>query len=135
MVRIDIKYTGDLHCSLTHGPSGSMIETDAPTDHAGKGEAFSPSDMVAGALGACMLTVMGIVAKRNGINMAGARATVVKEMIQEPVRRIGKLPIVITLPIALNSKERLMLETTAKTCPVHKSLHPDIVSPVEFIYA
>lgn len=134
MVQIKIEYTGDLHCKLTHGPSGSVIETDAPRDNQGKGEAFSPTDMVAGALGACMLTVMGIVAKRHGIDMRGAHAEVVKEMAAAPVRRIAKLPLVITLPASLSSKDKLMLETAAATCPVHKSLHPDIEVVLQFKY-
>lgn len=134
MVQIDVEYKGDLHCELTHGPSGSMVQTDAPKDNEGKGEAFSPTDMVAGALGACMLTIMGIVARRHGLNMTGAKAHVEKGMVADPVRRIGKLPIVITLPAGLSPKDRQILETAALTCPVHKSLHPDIESKVEFRY-
>ncbi len=133
MVEIDVEYTGDLHCQLMHGPSGAKIQTDAPKDNEGKGEAFSPTDLVAAALGSCMLTIMGIVARRHAINMTGARAHVEKEMASDP-RRISKLPVQITVPVDLSSKERKILEAAALTCPVHKSLHPDIVSKIEFRY-
>ena len=134
MVQIDVEYTGDLHCKLTHGPSGAQIATDAPKDNEGKGEAFSPTDLVAAALGACMLTIMGIVARRHRLDMTGAKAHVEKGMVNDPIRRIGSLPIVITLPVALTPKDRKILEAAALTCPVHKSLHPDIDSKVEFLY-
>ena len=133
MVEIDVEYTGDLHCQLMHGPSGAKIQTDAPKDNEGKGEAFSPTDLVAAALGSCMLTIMGIVARRHAINMTGARAHVEKEMASDP-RRISKLPVQITVPVDLSSKERKILEAAALPCPVHKSLHPDIVSKIEFRY-
>ena len=134
MVEIDAEYTGDLHCRLTHGPSGAVIHTDAPKDNEGKGEAFSPTDLVAAALGSCMLTIMGIVARRHGINMAGARAHVEKEMVADPARRIAKLPVQITLPAALSPKDRQILEAAALTCPVHKSLNPNIESKIQFSY-
>ena len=134
MVEIDVEYSGDLHCQTTHGPSGATIHTDAPKDNEGKGEAFSPTDLVAAALGSCMLTIMGIVARRHGINITGARAHVEKEMVADPARRIAKLPVQITLPAALSSQERQMLEAAALTCPVHKSLHPNIESKIQFRY-
>ncbi len=134
MVEINIEYTGDLHCKLTHGPSKMQIATDAPKDNEGKGQAFSPTDLVAGALGACMLTIMGIVAKRRGIDIAGAKAHVTKEMTSEPPRRISRLPVEITLPAFLTPQQRQIFESAALTCPVHKSLHPEIDSPIHFQY-
>lgn len=134
MVNIDIVYEGQLHCSLKHGPSGMTIATDAPKDNHGKGESFSPTDMVAGALGACMLTIMGIVSQRHEIKLDGTRVQVLKEMIQEPVRRIGKLTVSFKLPKGIPQDKRELLERAAQTCPVHKSLHPDIQVPVTFNY-
>ncbi len=134
VVKIEILYEGDLHTRLTHGPSGASIATDAPKDNMGKGEAFSPTDLAAGSLGACMLTVMGIVAKRRNIELKGSKVEVLKEMIQEPVRRIGKLTVTFNLPPGINKKERPVLERAAMTCPVHQSLHPSIEIPVKFNY-
>ena len=135
MVKISIRYEGSLHCSLTHGPSGTQIATDAPKDNHGKGEAFSPSDMVAGALGACMMTLMGIVAQRHSIQLEGSEVEVLKEMIQEPARRIGKLTVNFKMPKGIELKQRALLERAAMTCPVHQSLHPDIQIPVQFDYS
>lgn len=135
MVNIDIVYEGSLRCNLKHGPSGVSISTDAPKDNHGKGESFSPTDMVAGALGACMLTIMGIVAQRHALQIEGTRVQVLKEMVQEPVRRIGKLTVSFKLPAGIPEEKRKLLEHAAHTCPVHKSLHPDIEIPVTFQYA
>lgn len=137
-VEIDIVYEGQLHCRATHGPSKTVLTTDAPVDNHGKGESFSPTDLVATALGTCMATLMGIVAERNKLDIAGTRVLVVKEMVQEPVRRIGTLRVTIHVPAEKNSSlsmdDRKKLETAALHCPVHKSLHPDIQSPIEFLY-
>lgn len=134
MVKIDIQYEGQLHCSLKHGPSGMEISTDAPKDNHGKGEAFSPTDLVAGALGACMLTIMGIVAQRHNLKIEGARVEITKEMVQEPVRRIGKLTAIFNLPAGIPAAERPVLERAALTCPVHKSLHESIQIETKFNY-
>ena len=134
MVKINIRYERDLHCALIHEPSGAKIATDAPKDNHGKGETFSPTDMVAGALGACMLTIMGIVAKRHRLALENAEVEVIKEMIQEPVRRIGKLTVTFKMPAGIPQKERAVLERAAMTCPVHQSLHPEIEIPVSFKY-
>jgi putative redox protein len=134
MVELDIVYEGDLHCRLTHGPSGSVITTDAPKDNEGRGEAFSPTDLVGAALGSCMVTIMGIAARRHGIDIAGTKVHVVKEMHTGPQRRIRRLETTITLPRALADKERAMLENAAKACPVHRSLHPDVEAPIRFVY-
>ncbi len=134
MVKINVAYEGKLHCRLTHGPSGKEATTDAPKDNMGKGESFSPTDLVAAALGSCMLTTMGIFAQRHGIDLVGAQAEVIKEMIQEPTRRIGKLITVIKMPKGIDTKQREVLERVALTCPVHKSIHPEIEAPVNFQY-
>lgn len=135
MVQIDIVYEGTLHCSLKHGPSGTVIATDAPKDNHGKGEAFSPTDLVASALGACMLTIMGIVADRHQLKIEGAKVQVLKAMVQEPVRRIGKLTVKFEMPAGIPLEKRKLLEHAVHTCPVHKSLHPDIQISVTFRYA
>ena len=135
MVKIDIVYEGDLHCRLTHGPSGDVIQTDAPVDNNGKGEAFSPTDLLAASLGSCMMTVMGIAAKRQGVELKGTTIHVEKEMITAPVRRIGKITIVFTMCKGIPQDKREMLERAAHACPVHKSLHPDVETPITFNYS
>lgn len=132
MVKVSIEYTGELHCRATHGPSGCVIETDAPVDNHGKGESFSPTDLTAASLGACMSTVMGIVAQRHGIELKGMRVEVVKEMSKDTPRRIIRLPVEIWVPLPKSHEKREMLERAALTCPVHHSLHPDIEKPVTF---
>jgi putative redox protein len=121
-VTVDVVYDGDLECTLTHGPSGDTMRTDAPVDNRGRGSLFSPTDLVGAAMGSCTLTVMGIVARDRGWDMKGARARVVKEMGAEPRRHIAKLTVDITLPAALDEKARKSLEATARTCPVQASM-------------
>lgn len=133
-VTIQVRYLGELRCEAQHGPSGSLLRTDAPTDNQGRGELFSPTDMVAVALATCMLTLMGIAAQRRGIDIDGATAQVEKRMIADPDRRIAALPVTITLPRALGTAERALLERAALTCPVSKSLDPRVEKPVEFRY-
>ena len=134
MVKIEIEYQGQLHTQAVHGPSGTRLITDAPVDNGGKGEAFSPTDLVATALGTCMVTTMGIFAARHEIDLRGTRVTVSKEMVQQPVRRIGKLQVDIHLPLAADHPHRRALENAALACPVHQSLHPDVLIPVGFHY-
>ena len=134
MVEIAIRYEGELHTRAKHGPSGSELETDAPKDNEGRGEAFSPTDLLATALGSCMLTVMAILARRKGWAIEGARARVEKHMVVEPVRRIGKLVVEFDMP-ALPESARTMLERAAHTCPVHQSLHPDVELDIRFHWA
>ncbi|WP_193213952.1 OsmC family protein [Luteolibacter marinus] len=126
MVEIKIEYTGDLHCTATHGPSGATLETDAPVDNNGRGEAFSPTDLTATSLGVCMSTVMGIVAKRKGIALEGMKVAVRKHMTTVTPRRIAKLEVDIDVPLPADHPERRLLESTGLGCPVHHSLHPDI---------
>jgi putative redox protein len=134
MVTITATYEGDLRCTARHGPSGNTVFTDAPVDNHGKGESFSPTDLVATALATCTMSIMGIVAKREGIDLRGMHVRVDKVMVNEPVRRIARLPVKITVPAKLTPEQRRKLEASARACPVHKSLHPDIDAPIEFEY-
>jgi putative redox protein len=134
MVKMTATYTGGLHCSVSHEPSGSTLETDAPKDNMGRGERFSPTDMVAAALATCILTTMGIVAQRDGVALEGVQADVEKEMVTSPTRKIGALRVTIHMPAALPPDYRRKLETAGHHCPVHKSLHPDVQAPITFIY-
>ena len=134
MVTIQLEYQGDLHCKAVHEPSGNELSTDAPKDNQGRGESFSPTDLVATALGSCMLTVMGIIARTLNLDITGATATVGKEMTTAPPRRIARLDVKINIPQQISPEDRLKLERAAHTCPVHKSLHPDVQSPIEFTW-
>lgn len=133
MVKSSAVYQGQKHCELTHQPSGSKIETDAPKDNNGKGERFSPTDLVGAALTSCILTTMAIVAERDGVQFENAKAEVEKEMLDKP-RRIGALRVKITLPASLTANQRRKLEETAKHCPVHRSLSENIQIPMTFEY-
>jgi putative redox protein len=135
-VTIEIGYLGHLHCEAEHGPSRDRLRTDAPVDNGGKGEAFSPTDLVATALGTCLMTVMGIVADRHQLDLSGTRVRVVKEMTSVPLRRIGGLTAVIAIPsgAALSAADRKLLERTADLCPVRQSLHPDVKVTMQFEY-
>ncbi|MDX2095192.1 MAG: OsmC family protein [Alphaproteobacteria bacterium] len=135
MVEIHIAYQGELRCAATHMPSGTVLVTDAPKDNHGQGESFSPTDLVATALGSCMLTIMGITARKLALDLRGASVTVTKEMVKAPVRRIGRLAVEITVPLALDDAQRQHFIDAAKHCPVHYSLHPDIAVPVTFNWA
>lgn len=132
MVKTTLTYEGGLRTTAQHGPSGAEFQTDAPVDNNGKGESFSPTDLVGVALGSCILTVMGIVADRIGVDLTGATAEVEKSMVADPKRRIGELVVRLNLPGGVSEKDRKKLERAALTCPVHKSLHPDIVAPISF---
>jgi putative redox protein len=134
MVEIDVTYEGNLRCTAVHGPSGATFATDAPKDNMGKGESFSPTDLVATALGTCMLTIMGITANRLGLDLTGSKVRVVKEMITAPVRRIGRLRVEIAVPRDFTPDQRRQLEAAAHSCPVHRSLHPDVDVPVSFTW-
>ena len=135
MVTIQLEYQRELHCKAIHGPSGTALNTDAPKDNQGRGESFSPTDLVATALGSCMLTVMGIMARTLNIDINGATATVEKEMTTAAPRMIASLNVKIHVPHSLSAENRQKLERAAHTCPVHKSLHPDIQVPIEFTWA
>ena len=132
MVGISIKYLGDLRCEALHEPSGTVLCTDAPVDNEGRGESFSPTDLAATSLGTCMLTIMGIVARRHAIELGETTVRVVKEMSATPPRRIGKLTVVFTIPLPAAHPQRTLLENAARSCPVHMSLSPAISQEIRF---
>ena len=134
MVTIHLEYEGDLHCAAVHGPSGTALNTDAPKDNQGRGESFSPTDLVATALGSCILTTMAIAARTHNLDLTGITASVDKEMSTTAPRRIATLAVKIHVPHSLSPQDRQRLERAAHTCPVHKSLHPDVQSPIDFTW-
>jgi len=127
-------YTGNLNTEVTHGPSGKRIKTAAPVDNQGDGSSFSPTDLMASALGTCMLTILGMIARREGIELEGATFSVEKHMHPQP-RRIAALPVTLSLPGGLTTAQKAKLERGALTCPVHRSLLAEIDAPVKFLYA
>jgi putative redox protein len=134
--QIDLAYTGNLRCSATLAASGQTLLADVPKEYGGPGEAFSASDLVAAALGACVMGTLAFVAQRNHLDLAGMTAKVEKEMTVVPVRRIGSMKLVVSMPkgLRLSEDDRNKLETAAGRCPVKQSLHPDIHVEVEFVY-
>ena len=135
MATSKITYIGDLRTEAVHLASGNKIITDAPLDNHGKGQAFSPTDLLATSLANCMLTVMGIAANTHGINMNGAVAEVTKVMAANP-RRVAEVHVHITMPkVKYTDKEKSILEHAGRTCPVAQSLHPNILQDIVFIYS
>ena len=134
MSRANIVYQNNLRTETEHIASGEKIITDAPVDNNGKGEAFSPTDLVATALGACIITIMAISANKYGIDMSGTNGSVKKIMGSDP-RRISEISIDINMNKNIEEKDRKRLERSALTCPVHKSLHPDMEKKIRFIYS
>ena len=130
-----IIYKGNLRTEMTHLQSGSLVETDAPTDNNGNGERFSPTDLVATALGSCMLTIMGIACNTHSINIDGTLVEITKIMQVNP-RRIGEIIAKITLKgqSSYSEKEQKIIENAALTCPVYLSLHPELKKTVDFIW-
>lgn len=127
-----IVYQGDLRTESTHIQSGTKIGTDAPTDNHGKGELFSPTDMVANSLGTCIVTTMAIKAATMNIDLKGTEAEVTKVMVADP-RRIGEIKVVLHFPkMEITEKDRTILEKTALACPVAKSLSPELVQSISF---
>ncbi len=134
MSRANIVYQNNLRTEAEHIASGEKIITDAPVDNNGKGEAFSPTDLVATALGSCMITIMAISANKYDIDMSGTNASVKKIMGSDP-RRISEISIDINMNKNIEEKDRKRLERSALTCPVHRSLHPDLEKKIRFIYS
>jgi putative redox protein len=134
MVSISLTYLGDLRCEAVHGPSGVRLTTDAPVDNQGKGESFSPTDLMATAYGTCMSTIMGIVAKRDGIALGRFTAAIEKHMTAAPPRRIAKLELRFALPASLSAAERSKLEAAARACPVALSTSAEVQVVVTFSY-
>jgi putative redox protein len=128
------RYEGHLRTQATHVASGTSIQTDAPVDNHGRGEAFSPTDLVGTALGTCILTTMAIVAERHQVDLVGSTVDVKKTMSQEPPRRIVQFDVDLYLPATLSESDRALLERVAHTCPVALSLNPEIRQEVRFIY-
>ena len=127
-------YKGDLRTEAEHIKSGNKIMTDAPIDNQGKGETFSPTDMVATALGSCMLTIMGIRARDKQIDIEGAEVETIKTMASDP-RRISKIDIKLTMPAkGYSQKDKKILEAAAMACPVSRSLHSDLELSINMIW-
>lgn len=130
-----VEYKGDLRCECTHLQSGTVTETDAPTDNRGKGERFSPTDTLCVSLATCMITTMGIRAGDMKIDLSGTKIDVTKHMLSDP-RRIGKVDIVLHLPLVkTDEKDKFTLQKIGDNCPVMKSLHPDLEVAIEYIWA
>lgn len=130
----EIIYNGQLRTSATHIRSGNTIFNDAPVDNHGKGEAFSPTDMIATALGTCILTIMGIAAQKNDIDMQGAKAEVSKEMASNP-RRIAKIEVIVKMPPKnYSTEDKQILKKALDNCPVCQSLHPDMIQDIKFVW-
>jgi putative redox protein len=127
MVTITCTYQGELRVGAVHGPSATTLCTDAPVDNQGRGESFSPTDLVATALGSCVLTILGIAARRDGLALEGARVLVEKHMSSDTPRRIARLVVHHHLPAGIPVEQRAKLERAARTCPVRESINPAIV--------
>ena len=128
-----IIYKGELRCSATHNQSGTVIETDAPTDNRGKGERFSPTDLLCVSLGTCIITTMGIKAVDMGIDLSGAILQIQKHMLSDP-RRVGKIDVLLKFPasLQLDEKNKAILQRTGDTCPVKRSIHPDLEANIVY---
>lgn len=135
MVAQSTLYLGELRCKAFHGPSSVELMTDAPTDNQGRGESFSPTDLVVTALATCKLTTMDLIARRDNVRLDGTRVYAEKHMSSDPPRRIARIVIKIDFPPGIAPEYRPKLEHTARACPVAKSLHPDVVLDVTFSYA
>lgn len=133
-VKLTGRYKGNLRVSVLHGPSGTEVETDAPVDNHGKGERFSPTDLVVASLSACMLTIMGIVAERDQVDLSSVTFSAEKHMAENTPRRISKIVIEFDMPKSLTDSQKKKLENAAKTCPVHYSLSADIEKVIKFNY-
>ena len=135
MIEIYIDYKGDLHCETKHGPSGRLLETDAPVDNNGRGESFSPTDLLATSLGTCMATVLGIAGRRKEIPMEGMNVKVRKFMSDDQPRRVARLEVDIYIPISKEHAECKLLQSAALGCPVQHSIHPDIEVAINWYWA
>ena len=134
MATIETTYLGELRTEATHVFSGNKVITDAPLDNKGKAESFSPSDLLTASLGSCMMTIMGIAAREHGINIDGTTCSLTKIMATDP-RRVSEIKVELNFPTGnYTDKEKAILERSALTCPVAKSLHPDLLQNVMFNY-
>jgi putative redox protein len=135
MVKFNIIYEGDLRCKATHGPSGTVIFTDAPTDNHGRGESFSPTDLCAVSLGVCAITTIAIKTLGQDINLTGTNINVEKHMTDAPPRRIKKILVEFNMPGGIQNEKREILRKIAEECPVALSLHPDVEKVFTFNYS
>jgi putative redox protein len=134
MATVETTYLGELRTEATHVFSGTKIITDAPLDNQGKAESFSPTDLLTASLGSCMMTIMGIAAREHGIDIDGTTCSLTKIMAADP-RRVSEIQVVLTFPKGdYSDKQKAILERSALTCPVAKSLHPDLIQNVKFNY-
>ena len=131
MVEVWCRYLGELEMEAVHGPSGTRMRTDAPVDNRGKGASFSPTDLVATALGTCIGTTVAIAASRHAISLEGMTVHVTKSMASDP-RRIGALAVTMRVPATLDESARAIVRRAAEGCPVHRSLHPDVAVTVRY---
>ena len=131
MVRIEAVYDGNLRCSATHIPSGQTLVTDAPVDNMGKGQSFSPTDLLATSMLNCMMTIIAIAADSRNLDVSGMSGSVEKHMASGP-RRVSKLEVEISLPTDLNSEDRVWLIKRGLACPVHKSVSQEMEVEVKF---
>lgn len=134
MVPQSFSYIGQLRCKATHGPSKTELITDAPTDNHGRGESFSPTDLVVTALATCQITTIGIAVEKEGINLDGTKVYAEKHMSTDPPRRIMKIVVRLDFPAGISKSQRGRIERIAQTCPVAKSIHPDIQVDQAFNY-
>jgi putative redox protein len=134
MVPFTIIYDGSLRCSATHGPSGTVLATDAPKDNHGRGESFSPTDLTATALATCIITTMAIQTRTENLRLEGIRAEVEKHMTTTPPRRVARIVVRLHMPRGIPVGARERLKTIAHSCPVALSLHPDVVQDLSFVY-
>jgi putative redox protein len=132
MAKFEIFYEGSLRTRCVHQENGKVLKTDAPKDNMGKGEEFSPTDLVAVALGSCIATLMGIAANKLKVDLSGLRLTVEKEMATAPSRKIGRLKVEIYCPQTFSSEITQQIEERGLHCPVHQSLHPDVKQEITF---
>ncbi len=132
-IKISAKYVGNKRVKLVHDDSGTEIITAAPVDNNGDGSSFSPTDLFSSSLGACMLTIMGIVAEQKGISIGEMSVEVTKEMHSNP-RRVGQITLVVKMPRELPERERKLFEHAALACPVHKSISPEVKVEISFDY-
>ncbi len=134
MVTITGEYQGDLHCTAVHGPSGARLSTDAPKDNQGRGEAFSPTDLVATGFATCIATTMALAARKHGVELGKITFAVNKEMSADAPRRISRLSARMTMPAGARAVPPGVLERAANGCPVHQSLAPSVEKVIEFIW-
>jgi putative redox protein len=134
MITIETTYDGELRTRSRHVRSGTTIQTDAPPDNEGKGEYFSPTDLLSASLGTCMITVMGIAARKHKIDLSSARIEIEKIMHPAP-RKVAEIRVKIFMNNTFSEKEKTILETAGRTCPVALSLHPELRQVIDFIYA